>query len=133
MARRRKPNPVSAARTAEVEANCSHYSNESGVCRRKACGKALTGRQSRWCSKTCALWFTNNHRWTNARKQAKQRAAHYKCAACGEFFRTVEVNHIKPCVGERGWSCHHHADNLEALCRPCHLAVTAEQRRKGLI
>lgn len=135
MARRKRKaaNPVSAQRTAQVEADCNHLGHDVGKCRRKACGKALTGRQARWCSKSCALWFTNQHRWTNARKQAKLRVAHYKCAACSGYFKTVEVNHIKPCVGERGWGCQHHEENLEILCKPCHLVATAQQRKEGLI
>ena len=133
MGKRRQPTPQSAARTAEVEANCKHLARKPGVCRKKGCGKTLTGRQTRWCSKACATWFTNQHRWTNARKQAKSLAAHYKCAKCDGFFKTVEVNHIKPCVGERGWSCHHHHQNLEVVCKNCHKKITAEQRKKGLI
>ena len=133
MGKRRQPTPQSAARTAEVEANCKHLSRKPGVCRKKGCGKTLTGRQTRWCSKACATWFTSQHRWTNARKQAKSLVAHYKCAKCDGFFKTVEVNHIKPCVGERGWSCHHHQNNLEVVCKNCHKKITAEQRKEGLI
>ena len=133
MGKRRKPTPLSAARTAEVEANCKHLARKPGVCRKKGCGKTLTGRQTRWCSKACATWFTNQHRWTNARRQAKSLVAHYKCAKCDGFFKTVEVNHIKPCVGERGWSCHHHQINLEVVCKNCHKKITAEQRKEGLI
>ena len=43
-----------------------------------------------------------------------------------------EVNHIEPCVGKHGvWGCHHHEENLEVLCRPCHLAETNTQRKEG--
>lgn len=41
----------------------------------------------------------------------------------------LEVNHIAPRRG-RGYGpgCHHHLDNLETLCKPCHVAVTNLQR-----
>lgn len=131
--KRQAPSSVSAARTAKVEAECDQLGHEPGLCRRKGCGKALTGRQAKWCSKSCAGWFTDQHRWTNARRKIKQQGAHYKCAACGSFNKNVEVNHIVPCVGERGWACHHHQENLEILCKPCHLDATNNQREKGLL
>ena len=133
MTRRRTHNPVSAARTEKVNAECQLHNSRKGVCGNGACGKKLSGKQSRWCSKKCATWFTLNHRWTNARKNAKTAATYYRCLHCEDFFRQVEVNHIAPCVGERGWSCHHHADNLEVLCKTCHLTVTNRQRKEGLI
>lgn len=41
----------------------------------------------------------------------------------------LEVNHIEPRNG-KGYrpGCHHHLDNLETLCHPCHVAITNEQR-----
>lgn len=41
----------------------------------------------------------------------------------------LEVNHIEPRRGE-GYAagCHHHLDNLETLCHPCHVEVTTAQR-----
>jgi len=42
----------------------------------------------------------------------------------------LEVNHIEPRRG-RGYhsGCHHHLENLETLCRPCHTDETNRQRR----
>lgn len=43
----------------------------------------------------------------------------------------LEVNHIEPRKGA-GYNngCHHHADGLETLCKPCHVEVTKEQLRQ---
>ena len=43
----------------------------------------------------------------------------------------LEVNHIEPRKGA-GYhnGCHHHADGLETLCKPCHSAVTKAQLRE---
>lgn len=39
----------------------------------------------------------------------------------------LEVNHIQPVRGVRVAGCHHHLDNLETLCRPCHVQTTRKQ------
>lgn len=46
----------------------------------------------------------------------------------------LEVNHVEPRRG-RGYAlgCHNHLANLETLCHPCHVTVTAEQRAAGLL
>jgi 5-methylcytosine-specific restriction endonuclease McrA len=100
----------------------------------QACGTPLTGRQTRWCSRKCARSYTENHRWTQARAKAKRDAAMWLCASCGWATDQVEVNHVVPCLGKHGtWGCHHHQDNLEVLCIPCHRAKTKQQREEGLI
>lgn len=46
----------------------------------------------------------------------------------------LEVNHIHPLNGIRPtFGCCHHQDNLEAVCHECHVEITTEQRRAGLI
>lgn len=103
---------------------------EKGRC--ELCGEKLSGRQSRWCGKTCSKSVRDNHRWTNAKALIKKESAWFKCAHCKEFTQTIEVNHIVPCKGKHGqWGCHHHAENLELLCKPCHLTVTNTQRKNG--
>jgi 5-methylcytosine-specific restriction endonuclease McrA len=70
-----------------------------------------------------------------------QHSLGFACAGCGGLFRarqsrarrantvSVQVNHIVPALGNHAaLSCLHHQDNLEVLCTPCHLRVTAEQR-----
>ena len=108
---------------------CAFLTQLEGFC---WCGEKLTGRQRRYCSRTCARAVTNNHRWTNAKHTAKTLATWFQCAACNGFFRQVEVNHIVPCKGKHGaWGCWHHATNLEVLCKPCHKIKTNEQRKNG--
>lgn len=42
----------------------------------------------------------------------------------------LEVNHKTPRQGKGyGPGCHHHPDELETLCRPCHVDETTRQRR----
>lgn len=44
------------------------------------------------------------------------------------------MNHITPVNGKRkSFDCQNHLDNLEILCRECHLAVTKQQWDMGLI
>ena len=98
------------------------------------CDKKLTGRRTRWCSNKCRWTATVEHRWTNARKAIKGRAAVWACEACGEFTDKIEVNHRIPCRGNHSvWGCWHHSDNLELLCHACHLTKTREQRAAGLL
>lgn len=111
------------------------------------CSKTLRGKQKQWCSRHCNRMFVANHRWTQAKAVAKLEAAFFLCANawwepedgqghgdddCLIFTQKPEVNHIEPILGAHGtWGCHHHATGLEVLCRPCHLKVTAQQRKEG--
>lgn len=111
------------------------------------CGKALTGRQTKFCSRKCSSDLARNHRWTQAKATKKAEVAYYLCAnasidtnyfgqvvldssplGCQGFTQKPEVDHIEPCNGKHGvWGCHHHLDNLRVLCPPCHKKVTAQQ------
>lgn len=98
------------------------------------CSKPLKGRQMRWCSRKCSREFTYNHRWTQARQEARQRVVFYQCEHCLDMFPKgeIEVNHIVPCRGKHStFGCHHHQENLEVLCKPCHQKVTNDQRKRG--
>lgn len=101
-----------------------------GVC--GWCDKPLTGKRTRWCSTKCSRLFVANHRWTQAKALKKRDTAQWQCEVCGEFTANIEVNHIVPCKGQHGvWGCHHHQDNLQLVCPPCHKVITNEQRKRG--
>ncbi|HVF75505.1 MAG TPA: HNH endonuclease [Acidimicrobiales bacterium] len=107
------------------------------------CGVVLKGRRTRWCSDEHRTAFANNHEWTAARKAAVERDGH-ACTRCDAHDRLgpdgmwigvqLQVNHIEPRCG-RGYGngCHHHLDNLETLCHPCHVETTNEQRRARMV
>jgi 5-methylcytosine-specific restriction endonuclease McrA len=112
------------------------------------CGARLEGRRRKWCSDTCALAlyraFSEQHDWDSAREAALERDGR-KCVRCGlaeelgPLVRngwggttrrsSLSVNHIIPRNGcGYGRGCHHHLDNLETLCWPCHQVETNRQR-----
>ncbi|MDP3062931.1 MAG: HNH endonuclease [Chloroflexota bacterium] len=115
-------------------------SKEPGTC--GACGKPLVGRHRWFCptpygGESCRDTYAVNHFWSEARQEALRRAGG-KCSRCGEEVKSerlrdgLEVHHIVPRDGGGyGPGCHHHQDNLEALCHSGHLEVTAEQRGYG--
>lgn len=122
------------------------------------CGEELprtsTGRihpNRRWCSQACSDTYWNNHGWDAASHAAVRRDG-WRCRRCnhpgsgrsspplGTFdpdevaaaggLRALEVNHRRPRNG-RGYheGCHHHLEELETLCRPCHAGETQKQIR----
>lgn len=130
--------------------SCELLDTREGYC--GWCSKKLTGRQKKWCSRHCNRMYVANHRWTQAKGEAKKEVAWYLCAnaeivasmdgvriesanpKCVGLTQKPEVNHVTPIKGAHGtWGCHHHATGLQVLCRPCHLAATAKQREEGLI
>lgn len=103
--------------------NLTPFADVKGVC--DHCGKALVGRQSRWCTEHRYVVF-DAHDWNTARRNARARDGH-KCVKCGSR-DSLEVNHIEPRVGQGyGMGCWNHLDNLETLCHACHVVVTKEQ------
>lgn len=71
------------------------------------------------------------------RRRARVAPGIYECEHCGDAFGKLEVNHknpvVDPCTGFVGYDEYVArlfvgADEMEALCKSCHLAVTADQR-----
>ncbi|MDP2948895.1 MAG: HNH endonuclease [Chloroflexota bacterium] len=118
---------------------------EPGTC--GTCGKPLVGRNKWFCrstpstyydpGKSCRARYAVNHFWSEARAECLRRAGG-RCSRCGEEVKSerlregLEVHHRVPRDGGGyGPGCHHHQDNLEALCHQGHLDVTAAQRGYG--
>lgn len=138
----------------DYAAICSEINQGGEGCGR--CGQPLPRKRRKWCSDACADWWHSNHRYMIARVAALSRAAifaiprcrddhgyykrprlhshplGYACVGCGGVFKKsrVQVNHVSPALGRhRELHCIHHLDNLEVLCRGCHLLVSRLQRR----
>lgn len=104
----------------EPEAGCDLASDRGpGTC---WCGGPLLGRRARFCSQACGAEFYSNHRWTQARLAALERAG-YRCERCGTVpLDGLQVHHRIE-VGAQGYdtlSCVHHQANLEVLDSKCH-------------
>ena len=68
----------------------------------------------------------NARRWAAVRRQVLD-SANWRCAACGRYAN--EVDHIVPLrKGGDAWAL----DNLQALCRRCHIEKTATENRRAL-
>ena len=101
--------------------------NRPGLC--FCCAGPLSGRRTRWCSPECCRAYYQNHDWNEARELRLARDRR-RCIKCGQT-TGLQVNHIAPRYG-RGYhrGCWNHQENLETLCKRCHEAVTARQRRE---
>ena len=66
-------------------------------------------------------------RWAAARRQALDRDR-YRCRSCGRAGR-LECDHVIPL--ERSGDPYD-LGNLQALCRACHIAKTAQENRRAL-
>lgn len=126
----------------------------------RQCGTEIAESRA-YCSDVCRKAFERQHFWNTASSHAltlacpggeshvrderglwkRQQSVCRRCQkSCGLFLRHVngqreaEVNHIVPVNGNRPhFGCCHHQENLEVLCHDCHVTVTKEQRRAGLI
>ena len=66
----------------------------------------------------------NQRRWLGVRKRTLDRVG-WKCAECQHYGN--EVDHIVPIAdGGAVWA----EDNLQVLCRGCHIAKTAKQNQR---
>ena len=112
------------------------FADVAGVC--DACGSPLGARRRRWCSKRCNWRWVVQHRWTEARKAARNRdrsSANPRRNGCVregcESTDPLEVNHIVPRNGAGyGFGCWNHLENLETLCLLHHLVETRRQREE---
>ena len=68
----------------------------------------------------------NRSRWRRIRRQVLD-AAGWRCARCGRYGH--ECHHIQPL--DRGGSPYD-PENLECICRFCHIQLTREQNRRQL-
>lgn len=93
----------------------------------------------RWPQKYEALKKAGVGKKTN--KRTGRQAEHFKCAECKEFFiaRDVQIDHKDPVVdvyaGFIDWDTYIdrlycEANNLQVLCKPCHKAKTAQERKE---
>ena len=92
----------------------------------------------RWPEKYAALAAAKSGKKVN--KSTGRVAEHYKCASCNQHFpaKDVQVDHIDPVVdpskGFINWDTFIErllcaVDNLQVLCKGCHLKKTATERQ----
>lgn len=102
-----------------------------GTARRRAIERAKVYSLER-SSREYLEWTGPSARWVRGLVGRELGILCARCEHLGGF--SPEVNHIVPVNGNRPpFGCCHHMDNLEVVCHPCHLVITAEQRRAGLI
>lgn len=112
-----------------LKCELSSWSGDKKRC--KWCDTELSGRQVNWCIEHKET-NEQNHSWGVARREALRRDK-YLCTALGCGGKAEEVNHKIPILGKHNeFGCWHHLENLESLCRSCHLKSTAEQKAQGL-
>ena len=67
--------------------------------------------------------------WTKIKKDIKERAGG-KCENCGGIHRLMDVHHIIPVRIQKEIKKANHPDNLQYLCRPCHIEADRYLRGK---
>lgn len=116
---------------------------EPGKCR--ACGKALTKRQRKWCGSTeckVAVWYRLycGVRWAMRHVIVRDGCV---CRMCGELFEKplreggpnyplvghLELDHIIPLI-DGGTEA---PENLQVLCRQCHKTKTRREAAQRAI
>jgi hypothetical protein len=107
-----------------------YYKIQSKVFFSKYCSDKCT-RQSRNQGKaTEAAKFYHSKAWHVVRTQAFERDNH-TCQKCGITEGNLEGNHIRP--RSRFPELALVIENIETLCKFCHIEVTTQQKRKKLI
>ena len=96
------------------------------LCRK--CGVPLAGRKTSWCSHDCLVAVLLLCDWSFFRNKVKRRDK-YRCVVCHRNKHEagrLEVDHIVELV-DGGLTV---LSNTRTMCRRCHMAKTAEMRRK---
>lgn len=99
---------------------------------------AIRGGFGRFPNKYKALKAAFVNRKKN--KKTGRLAAHYRCAECKKTHpsKDVQVDHkvpvVDPAVGFVSWDVYIDrmfcaVENLQVLCKPCHLVKTKEERK----
>lgn len=91
------------------------------------CGLPLSGRRTRWATKSCgafaiAVWEIIDGRQAAIRKFVTLYNGGWKCAVCGSKHQ-VRVDHIVP-VKHGGGGCW--LNNYQLLCHQCHVLKTKQ-------
>ena len=71
----------------------------------------------------------NSHRWAAVRRAVFERDG-WRCVICDRAGR-LECHHVNPLEREPGQDPYN-PNGLQTLCRACHLAKTADERRPVL-
>ena len=81
--------------------------------------------------------LANAFRLVQTNQKTGRMAKHFECAKCRCLFpqKEIEINHINPVVPVEGFDSWDKViermfceiEGLEALCRPCHKLITAEE------
>jgi 5-methylcytosine-specific restriction endonuclease McrA len=67
--------------------------------------------------------------WSKIKKEIKQRA-NGVCENCGGTHKLMDVHHKKPIRLDKNIKTANHFDNLQYLCRPCHIEADRDLRGK---
>ncbi|MGI4749722.1 MAG: HNH endonuclease [Janthinobacterium lividum] len=89
------------------------------------CGRALTGRRTRWATQPCAafataVWEIIDGRQATIRKFVTLYNGGWKCAVCNSG-KKVKLDHVVP-IKFGGGGCW--LNNYQLLCHNCHVKKT---------
>jgi 5-methylcytosine-specific restriction endonuclease McrA len=97
---------------------------------------ALRGAFRRWQPRYDVL--ADAYTRVTKNKTSGRQAKHYRCATCKEEFpqKQMQVDHKEPIGALKSWDefieklfCE--KDNLQAICKPCHLIKTNKEKKKN--
>ena len=101
------------------------YPNVEGGHCSCGCGKALSGRQTRWASESCSEQAYYNFAILKGNTTAIRKALYLEdkgfCRQCGIYDKEWQADHILP-VLSGGGLCQ--LDNFQTLCYDCHCYKT---------